>query len=139
MQRHKYPPHPPAVRNLTLTSDPPPSFELAGSSRQIGGGIGAGGSGLAPLAMRNTVKGVGKEVKLQKKQPRKDKLANYHGGRREDRPSLGVKKPASSSRRSKPGAAEAGGGGGRRNSHAPQMAAGHAGDKILSMEGLFSE
>ena len=88
------------------------------------------------MAMRNTVKGVGKEVKLQKKQPRKDKLANYHGGRREDRPSLGVKKPATSSRRSKPGVA--GGGGGRRNSHAPQMA-GHAGDKILSMEGLFSE
>ena len=135
MQRHKFQPHPPAVRHLTLTSDPPPSFELTGGSRQIGGGIGAGGSGL-PMAMHNAVKPVGKEVKLQKKPPRKEKLANYHGGRREDRPSLGVKKPASSSRRSKPGAV--GGGGGRRNPHTPQMA-GHAGDKILSMEGLFSE
>ena len=88
------------------------------------------------MAMRNAVKAaaVGKEVKVQKKQPRKEKLTNY-GGRIEDRLSLGVKKPASS-RRSKTGAA--GGGGGRRNSHAPQMA-GRAADKILSMEGLFSE
>jgi hypothetical protein len=83
------------------------------------------------MAMHNALKAVGKEVKVQKKQARKEKMANY-GGRREDRPSLGVKKPASS-RRSKSGAA--GGSGGRR---APQMA-GHTGDKILSMDGLFSE
>ena len=109
---------------------------------QGGGGPGAvmGGSDI-PMPMRNTVKSaVGKEVKVQKKQSRKEKLANY-GGRREDRPSLGVKKPASSSRRSKPRASGVGGGGGgrRSSSHATQMA-GHAhGDKILSMDGLFSE
>ena len=90
-----------------------------------------GGSGV-PMVMHNAIKAVGKEVKVQKKQPRKEKLANY-GERQEDRPSLGVKKPASS-RRSKAGTAR----GGRRNSHAPQMA-GHTGDKILSLDGLFSE
>ena len=116
------------MRHLTLT-DEFPSFELTSGNRRGGG---AGGSGL-PMAMHNTVKAAGKEVKIQKKQSRKEKLANFDR-RGEERPSLGVKK-STSSRRSKSRVA---GSGGRRNSHAPQMA-GHASDKILSLDGLFSE
>ena len=111
--------HPPVVRHLTLNDDHPPQ-ELASGNK-------CGESGI-PLVMPNTAVKPGKEVKAQKKQPKKEKLANY-GIRGEERPTLAIKKPPPAKRSKSAG---------RHNSQAPQSS-GHAHDKIQSLDGLFGE
>ena len=78
------------------------------------------------MTVRNPGK-VGKDVRLQKKPPKKVKPLHFSGG--EERPTLaGKKRPP---RRNKQGV--------HRNSRGSRQAGGHADDKIQSLEALFGE
>ena len=94
----------------------------------VGGGAGSG----IPMAMHDTIKPE-KEVKVRKKQSKKEKAANYDR-KGEERSSTVLKKPPPP-RRNKSGVGGSGGGGRSKCiSQAP-----HAVDKIQSLDGLFSE
>lgn len=131
-KRNRFPStqHQPRPAQLMALSD--------SSSLQSSQGLACGGSGSnkqgggnsiesLPMAVRNAGK-VGKEVKLQKKPPKKEKQIHLSGS--EEKPTLASKK-GSPPRRNKST--------GRRNSQAARQAGGHADKKIRSLESLFGK